>query len=225
MCLPGGFTHDIDCFGLQRLQVGVPARGAIRCPALLRGLVPLMRTGMSSIHEASGRAIACLRAEISRRGTVPSTTDERCSRAFLHRDPSNFGRDPMHSWRLALDVERGQRDTSAVEKSWVETRVRKQFALVCAGMLLAGCAYDPPMAGDHQEAPKDVEDLHACQETAGKAAHQAVIRRGDPFLSYPVLYPIEECLRNAEMHGPEGIRSVLKIRVWRSGFIAGRKPS
>ena len=69
--------------------------------------------------------------------------------------------------------------------------MRKQVAIVCAGVLLASCAYDPPVAGDHQ-APKYIADLDACRETAAKAAHQAVIRRGYLFLSYPVSYPIKE---------------------------------
>ena len=65
--------------------------------------------------------------------------------------------------------------------------MRKRVAIAWAGVLLASCAYDPPVAGDHQ-APKYVADLDACREMAAKAAHQAVIRRGYLFLSYPISY-------------------------------------
>jgi hypothetical protein len=70
-------------------------------------------------------------------------------------------------------------------------------AVLCAGALLAGCAYDPPVAGDDQ-APKYVADLAACREAAAKAAHHAVISHGYLFLTYPVSYPIEE--RSAMRH-------------------------
>ncbi len=69
--------------------------------------------------------------------------------------------------------------------------MRKRIAILCAGTLLAGCAFDPPVAGDHH-APKYVSDLAACREAAGKAAHHAVISRGYLFLTYPVSYPIEK---------------------------------
>ncbi len=69
--------------------------------------------------------------------------------------------------------------------------MRKLFAVLCAGGVVAGCAYDPPVIGDHH-APKYVEDLNACREAAGRAAHQAVIRRGYLFLSYPISYPLKK---------------------------------
>ena len=76
-------------------------------------------------------------------------------------------------------------------RSQAETRVRERFAVLCASVLVAGCAYDPPIRGDHH-AQKYVEDLNACRETATAAARHAVISRGYLFLSYPISYPIEK---------------------------------
>ena len=69
--------------------------------------------------------------------------------------------------------------------------MRKRLIGVYATVLIAGCAYDPPIAGNHQT-PKYADDLNACRETAAKAAHLTVIGRGYLFLSYPLSYPIEK---------------------------------
>lgn len=78
---------------------------------------------------------------------------------------------------------------------------RRARAAALGGLLLVagGCAYDPPMAGDHRSA-KYQADLAACQEIAAKTAHHAVISRGYLFATYPISLPIKtrvatrECL-------------------------------
>jgi hypothetical protein len=68
-------------------------------------------------------------------------------------------------------------------------------------LLLAnvGCAYDPPMAGDHA-APKYQADLDACTLAAEKYTKSLFYL----FITYPISLPIEERARMAtcmEQHG------------------------
>jgi len=64
-------------------------------------------------------------------------------------------------------------------------------------LLVAGCAYDPPMAGNHQ-ASKYQADLAECQEIAAKSAHHAVISRGYLFVTYPISLPIKRRIATRE---------------------------
>ncbi|MBV8094768.1 MAG: hypothetical protein JOY71_15590 [Acetobacteraceae bacterium] len=62
---------------------------------------------------------------------------------------------------------------------------------ICLLLLVAGCAYDPPMAADHA-APKYKTDLAACQDSAGKEASRRVKARFPLFVTYPISFPVEK---------------------------------
>ena len=66
----------------------------------------------------------------------------------------------------------------------------KPLSILCAGLALAACAYDPPMQADHG-APHYVADLAHCQDAARAAADTAVKQRFHLFIIYPVSVPIE----------------------------------
>src|SRR3954447_11868265 len=65
--------------------------------------------------------------------------------------------------------------------------IRGILALV--PVLAAGCAYDPPVAGDRRSAGFQA-DLAACRDVAEKNAYHAVIGRGPLFMTYPISYPL-----------------------------------
>jgi len=64
-------------------------------------------------------------------------------------------------------------------------------AVLLVFSLGAGCAYDPPVAGDRTSA-KFQTDLNECRTVADKAAHHAVISRFPLWITHPVSLPIKE---------------------------------
>jgi hypothetical protein len=74
-----------------------------------------------------------------------------------------------------------------------------------AGLVLAGCAYDPPMRADHAAASYQ-KDLAACQEAGDKEADRRVMASGILFLTYPVSLPIEQRIQTRKCMEGKGYK-------------------
>jgi len=73
------------------------------------------------------------------------------------------------------------------------------------GLVLAGCAYDPPMRADHASAQYQ-KDLAACQEAGAKEAHRRVMASGILWMSYPISLPIERRIQTRKCMEGKGYK-------------------
>lgn len=62
--------------------------------------------------------------------------------------------------------------------------------LASGALIVAGCAYDPPMRADHHASAYRT-DLAVCQEAGSKEADRRVLASGLLFLTYPVSQPVQ----------------------------------
>ena len=90
----------------------------------------------------------------------------------------------LQPWRVVGAERDGRRPSGRTSIHFFRT-----FPLLA--LLTAACAYDPPVAGDHQ-APAYKADLTACRAEAEKNAYHAVISRGPLFMVYPISYPLKK---------------------------------
>jgi hypothetical protein len=82
---------------------------------------------------------------------------------------------------------------------------RSNLGILVSGLVLTGCAYDPPMRADHASAQYQ-KDLAACQDAGAKEANRRVMASGILFLTYPVSLPIERRIQTRKCMEGKGYK-------------------
>ncbi len=82
---------------------------------------------------------------------------------------------------------------------------RNNLGVLVSGLVLAGCAYDPPMRADHASATYR-KDLVACQDAGDKEAHRRVMASGILFLTYPASLPIQQRIQTRKCMEGKGYK-------------------